>query len=131
MKPKLQLSSIILFCFDIQKMKTFYNHILGFEILESSGDNWIVLESGACQLCLHQIGQEYIVEGGSQAENRVTKFVLTTDQNIHDLRKYLLNKEVRMKEVMTWKGYDYSICDGRDPEGNVFQLKGKKIVKLS
>ena len=127
MKPKLQLSSIILFCFNIQKMKVFYEDILGFEILETSGDNWIVLDSGPFRLCLHQIGQEYLTEGDdTQAEDTVTKFVLTTDDNLHDLRTYLLNNGVRMKEVMTWKGYDYAFCDGQDPEGNVFQLKGTK-----
>jgi hypothetical protein len=31
-----------------------------------------------------------------------------------------------MQEVTTFDGYDFWLCDGKDPEGNVFQIKQRK-----
>jgi len=31
-----------------------------------------------------------------------------------------------MREIKTFDGYAYWLCDGQDPEGNVFQLKQSK-----
>ena len=45
---------------------------------------------------------------------------------ISPLREQLLNQHVPMREIKTFDNYDYCLCDGEDPEGNVFQLKQKK-----
>jgi hypothetical protein len=31
-----------------------------------------------------------------------------------------------VKEITTFDNYDYWLCDGEDPEGNVFQLRQRK-----
>jgi hypothetical protein len=33
-----------------------------------------------------------------------------------------------MREIKTFDNYEYWLCDGEDPEGNVFQLKRKKTL---
>jgi len=129
MKFSLQLEAIILFCWDIQLLKSFYVDLLGMDVIASSGDNWIVMESGACQLCLHKIGQGYDPDSDhTHQDPRNTKIVLSTDDDIRKIRDYLISHDTKMKEVLTWEGYDYWVCDGEDPEGNVFQLKQVKSV---
>jgi hypothetical protein len=31
-----------------------------------------------------------------------------------------------MQQIKTFENYDYWLCDGADPEGNIFQLKQRK-----
>jgi hypothetical protein len=38
----------------------------------------------------------------------------------------LLDKNVPMKTIKTFDDYNYWLCEGKDPEGNTFQLKQKK-----
>lgn len=54
------------------------------------------------------------------------KIVLSIEEDIYTLRNQLIAKDVRMKEVLTWDGYDFLLCDGKDPEGNVFQIEAQK-----
>jgi len=42
------------------------------------------------------------------------------------LRDMLVFQNVQVAEIKTFENYDYWICDGADPEGNIFQLKQKK-----
>ena len=42
------------------------------------------------------------------------------------MRQQLIKDNVLIKEVISFDNYDYWLCDGEDPEGNVFQLKQKK-----
>jgi hypothetical protein len=55
-----------------------------------------------------------------------TKLVFEIEENIYVMRELLLQKNVKMREVKQFDGSDYLLCDGEDPEGNVFQLQQKK-----
>ena len=129
MKLSLQLEAIIIFSWDIQKLKSFYAVLLGMKLVDATDNNWIVMEGGHCQLCLHKIGPDYQAENiqkGNDPKN--TKLVFFINDDIRTVRDYLISHDIKMKDVMTWDGYGYWICDGEDPEGNVFQLKQAKDV---
>lgn len=124
----LKLDTIIIFVKDLESLNDFYVDVLGLEIIEETPGQWLLLGAGGCNLGLHQIGEEYLDESNEDTTYETnTKIVFEIDGNIHVLRNDLLLKNVTIKEVMTWDNYPYLLCDGEDPEGNVFQLKCKKV----
>ncbi|MEP6674920.1 MAG: VOC family protein [Ferruginibacter sp.] len=123
---KLNLDSIILFVHDVDKLKSFYTEFFKLEIMEAS-HGWILLKAGDCKIGLHKIGEQYGGETertGKPGSN--CKIVFQIDEDIHKFREQLLQQRVSVKEIKTFDNYDYWLCDGEDPEGNVFQLKQKK-----
>jgi len=123
---KLNLNTIILFVQDVERLKYFYTDSLNLEIVEETPSQWLLLKAGNCNIGLHKIGDQYV--GKSELPftfHSNTKLVFELD-NINDARDYLLNKKVLMQEIKTFPDYDYWLCDGEDPEGNVFQLKQRK-----
>ncbi|WP_084085605.1 VOC family protein [Chryseobacterium sp. YR221] len=88
---------------------------------------WVLLDVGAVNLAFHKIGDQYLekIDEGYLFDNN-TKIVFTVDLDIESARNELLSKNVQMREVKTFENYGFWLCDGTDPEGNVFQLKTKK-----
>lgn len=121
---QIKLASIILFALDVKRLKTFYVDTFKLTILEEIKDEWIVLNAGGCNIGLHKIGKEYIPADGKKQQNN-TKIVFQTDA-IKDLREKSILKGVEIGEIKTFENFGYWVCDGKDPEGNVFQLSQKK-----
>jgi catechol-2,3-dioxygenase len=124
---KLNLNSIIIYVQNVDKLKIFYVGLLGLEIIEETSSQWLLLQAGHCSIGLHKIGDGYLDNTREEfiIDNN-TKIVFEVDEDINKVRERLLNKNVAMKEVKTFENYDYWLCDGKDPEGNVFQLKQRK-----
>lgn len=122
---KLNLDSIIIFVQDVDKLKLFYVDILKLDILEESKSEWLLLKAGNCRIGLHKIGDQYLEKDAFKIDNN-TKLVFEIDHDINEFREILLKQNVSLKEVKSFDNYDYWICDGEDPEGNIFQLKQKK-----
>lgn len=124
---KLKLTSIIIFVQNIEVLKDFYVGILALEIVEEYGNNWLLLKAGDCQIGLHKIGEQYLEENQEAFKfDNNTKIVFEVDEDLFALREQLIAQEVTLGEVKTFDNYDFYLCDGKDPEGNVFQLKQKK-----
>lgn len=125
---KLNFDSIIMFVEDVEKLKLFYVDILKLEIVEELPSEWLLLKAGNSNIGLHKIGKEYLDNSEGELKfHSNTKIVFETGEDIHQLREQLLNKGVKLKEIKTFDNYRYWLCDGEDPEGNIFQLKQKKI----
>lgn len=121
---KTNLSCIILFVKDVQSLKSFYINNLNLELKEETGSEWVLLKAGQCEIGLHKIGSQYLTDMDESAEAESnTKIVFDIDADIYILREQLLSKNVILGEVKTWDGFNYLVCDGNDPEGNVFQLR--------
>jgi len=127
MKTTFNLDTIIFYVQSVEKLTAFYVAIFGFEVIEEFESSWALLSAGPCKIGLHQIGEGYLNKnkGSFKFENNV-KIVFEIDQDIHALKTYLMDQGVEMREVKTFEAYDYWLCDGVDPEGNVFQLKQHK-----
>ena len=127
MNMKLNLNSVIIFVQNVDKLKTFYVDILGLEIMEETKSQWLLLKAGNCSIGLHKIGDQYLDDSKEEFKfDNNTKIVFEVDEYINKVRGHLLNKKVLMKEIKTFDNYDYWLCDGEDPEGNVFQLEQRK-----
>ncbi len=57
------------------------------------------------------------------------KLAMTVDRDVAELRTELIAKGVRMRNLKSYPGTG-PLCDGVDPEGNVFQL-AQRVRKAS
>jgi predicted enzyme related to lactoylglutathione lyase len=71
---------------------------------------------------LHKIGAGY--EDEAIAETNV-KLVFAVD-DIAALQAQLKAQQISIGEITTYPNYPFLVCDGKDAEGNVFQLKQAK-----
>jgi catechol-2,3-dioxygenase len=117
------LNRVILYVQDVGRLADFYRDVLGLPIVEEIEGEWSVHRAGACELALHRVGKPYRVADPSswQVDNNV-KLVLTVDRDLTELRAELVGKGVAMGAIKSYPGLTGPLCDGRDPEGNVFQL---------
>ncbi len=125
---KLNLNTIIFYVQDVYSLKKFYSNVLGLEIIEDDESVWALLRAGNGYVGLHKIGDEYLskIKDGYKFDNNA-KLVFQIQEDIIEARQLLIYKNVSMREIKTFDNYDYWLCDGQDPEGNVFQLKQKKL----
>jgi catechol 2,3-dioxygenase-like lactoylglutathione lyase family enzyme len=121
---KSTIGAIILFVFDINKEKAFYRENFGLDTVEDS-PGWVVLKGGSVELGLHQIPAEYGPYTPSEEETNV-KLVFDIQEDIHQARQTFIEKQISIGDIKTWEGYPFWVCDGKDPEGNVFQLRLRK-----
>jgi len=124
---ELNLDTIILYVQNVDKLRSFYTGILNLKVIEQYQSEWILLDAGNGKIGLHKIGDRYSgqIENGYKFDNNA-KIVFEIADDISEIRQQLLNRNVAMREIKTFDNYDYWLCDGEDPEGNVFQLKQRK-----
>ncbi|MFD2874292.1 VOC family protein [Mucilaginibacter ximonensis] len=117
MKPA--FSQLIIFCRDVNTLACFYTQKLGLEVVGQIHPEWTVLKAGDVEIGLHKIDNADHTDRPS-AKNMKMVFRLSGD--ISQIRQKLIDQGVKMREVKDFSSVPYFICDGEDPEGNVFQL---------
>lgn len=127
----INLDTIILYVQDVDTLKAFYINGFEMELLEEYPQEWVLLKAGSAKLGLHKMGVQYqTAKTDSPDLESNTKIVFEIEKDIHDLRNQLLNMNSTMQQIKTFENYDYWLCDGADPEGNIFQLKQRKIIPV-
>ncbi|WP_307450514.1 MULTISPECIES: VOC family protein [Chryseobacterium] len=123
---KARLSDVILYVRDVDHLKKFYTNHFGLEVIEED-PVWALLNAGNISIGLHKMGEQYLqpLPSGHQFDNN-TKIVFEIDQDIQAARAEMISNGINMREIKTFDSYDFWLCDGSDPEGNVFQLKSRK-----
>jgi catechol-2,3-dioxygenase len=117
------LNRVILYVQDVDRLATFYQQAFGLRVVEEIKGEWSVLDAGPCQLALHRVGKAYrVADPASWQVESNAKLVMTVDHPLPALRAGLIAKGVPMGEIKSHPGLTGNLCDGRDPEGNVFQL---------
>lgn len=126
---KATLDTIILYVKNVELLKNFYVENFRLEVMEED-PVWALLNAGALQIGLHTIGDPYLenIKNGHQFDNN-TKLVFEIDTDIESARKEFVSRNIQMRDIKTFENYDFLLCDGTDPEGNVFQLKSKKAIR--
>lgn len=118
----IQLSRIIFYVQDVERLSEFYRQAFAFPPMQHIPGEWAVLQAGACELALHRVGAPYRGMAGMPGEMSNTKIVFAIDGPIAEMRDALIALGVSMGEIKQYHGVTGPLCDGRDPEGNVFQL---------
>lgn len=121
-----KLDTIILYVKNIQLLKEFYVENFNLKIIEED-DVWVLLSAGNANIGFHKIGQKYLDQININHQfNNNTKIVFEIEEDIEEIRKEFIEKKIPMRELKTFENYNFWLCDGTDPEGNVFQLKKSK-----
>jgi catechol 2,3-dioxygenase-like lactoylglutathione lyase family enzyme len=120
----ISLARIIFYVQDVGRLTRFYKDILGLPLVQEIKDEWAVFRAGSCELALHRVGRQYrVADAASWKVETNVKLVLVAARPIGELRAELISKGVRMREIKSYPGFPGPLCDGEDPEGNVFQLQ--------
>ena len=118
-----RLNKIIFFCTDVLRLVDFYRSNFGFQVVGEVDMHWTVLNAGTIEIAFHRIGDQYLSESTElMGENTNVKLVFNLDIDLIQFRKNLLDKKIALGEIKKFDGSNYIVCDGQDPEGNVFQL---------
>jgi catechol-2,3-dioxygenase len=121
---KASFTRLIIFAQNVDRLKEFYIDKLNLQLIEETKSAWVLLKAGSCEIGLHKIGDQYLKGGTFKIDNN-TKVVFEIDEDLHISRERLIEKSVALKEIMNWDS-NYWLCDGKDPEGNVFQLRQRR-----
>ncbi|GCE20404.1 CPBP family glutamic-type intramembrane protease [Dictyobacter kobayashii] len=116
-----ELVEIILPVHDMNLQVAFYRDILGLHVYEPEGvqdfrDFYDVkLYTGTCMLVLHVVrGEEIVGENAPKLVFRVA--------DLRQSRTLLLEQNIEISEIRSPE-IGQLICDGKDPEGNIFSLE--------
>ncbi len=123
------LNRVILYVQDVDRLASFYQQAFGLAVVEEIKGEWAVLAAGACELALHRVGQAYRVDDPAswKAESNA-KLVMTVDRPLAEFCDELRAKGVRLGKIKSCPPLTGLLCDGQDPEGNVFQLAEARAV---
>lgn len=110
-------------------MTTFYRDVLGLSPLRIADDDagFVSLDAGAIALCLHAIpsraAKDITVSSPPKwRDSTPIKLCFRTD-DVASLRDELSARRANMGPAKQFG--DLCLCDGVDPEGNVFQLSNR------
>jgi catechol 2,3-dioxygenase-like lactoylglutathione lyase family enzyme len=119
------LIRVIIFAADVQKCAHFYRDIFGFTLLPGSHPpaEWLELETGGCRLAFHQAyGADGPITSPTGSPMNPHKIAFFT-QDVEAKRAELVARGVDLDPVHT--SGSLSLCNGRDPEGHIFQLSNR------
>lgn len=122
----LRIGQAILFTKDLTKLTSFYRDVLGLKATASRHDpaEFVVLEAGACQLCLHRIpddsARNIAIDDPPHPRSQTPIKLVFVVEDVDASRASLLSRGATMGPVHRFPPLAY--CDGTDPEGNIFQV---------
>jgi predicted enzyme related to lactoylglutathione lyase len=116
-------AAAVVFVADVARMMEFYRSVFDLRTVECD-DTFAVLESDVFQLTIHGLRGEPAASGAAR-EDTYVKLCFPVDAiDAARTRAMTLGGEIWPPErewVATSRGF--RACDGRDPEGNVFQVR--------
>ena len=111
------VSRIMLFVHDVPKVAMFYRDVLGLQPVGTITDQWGELQAGSCTVALHHAAQPLSERGHPSAK------IVFGVKDVPAGRTLLESRGVKMGKISSFEGID--ICDGKDPEGNLFQISSR------
>ena len=114
----MDLSRVIIFTHNVARLCEFYRSNFGLEDVGEPGSDWAELSSGKCNIAFHKYGE--VADG----RDGWVKIVFGS-KDVAAEREKLIEHGVEMSEVVEFG--DIHLCDGRDPDGNSFQISSRGI----
>ena len=112
----MDLSRVIIFTHDVARLAEFYRSSFDLENIGEPSPDWIELRSGECSIAFHKYHEE--VKG----RDGWVKIVFGS-KDVAAERERLIERGVEMSEVVAFG--DIHLCDGRDLDGNWFQISSR------
>lgn len=125
-KASLPLNRIILFSPRVEELTSFYVNLFNLNISEEVKGEWVVLKSGLAELAIHKIGEGYKPDERQPfvTESNV-KLVFQIRDNLEAFREQFLAEGLELGDIKSFEGINSLFLDGKDPDGNVFQIEQK------
>lgn len=120
--PDLRVARLILYVRDVSLLKAFYQTHFGLRLTEEVENEWAVLDGGGVDVALHLAGKPYRSGAATPGANSNAKLVFSLPSGLVEFRERLIDAGVRMRGIKRYDGFPLLLCDGEDPEGNVFQI---------
>ena len=134
------LHRIIIFVGDVRKCARFYQDAFGFAALPSqhADAEWMELETGGCGLAFHKAhgpnGAIDSATGSAMAGSAMAGSAMAGSamhrhkivfyaEDVESARAAVVARGAVMGDVR--KSGDLVLCDGKDPEGHVFQISNR------
>jgi predicted enzyme related to lactoylglutathione lyase len=111
----MKISRIILFVKDVEKVAMFYKEAFDLKLISDINSEWIELDVGGCNLAFHKTKDRTL-------KNK-TKIVFGTS-DVFRTKKLLEEKGIKLGKVSSID--NLNLCNGKDPEGNIFQISDRK-----
>jgi predicted enzyme related to lactoylglutathione lyase len=116
------MSKLILYVRDVARLKSFYQTHFDLAVVEEIENEWVVFNAGGVELALHLVGKPWRDQPRQSGAQSNAKIVFSVHSGLRELRERLVKAGVAMRELKRFEGFPMLMCDGEDPEGNVFQL---------
>jgi catechol 2,3-dioxygenase-like lactoylglutathione lyase family enzyme len=120
--PSIRLGAAVVFAKDMPRLAEFYHEALGLPVIAAPmAPGWIEFDAGGVRLALHAIPpriarQIEITTPPRAREETPIKLMFEVD-DLEEVRRRLVRYGATMFEPRST-----GVCDGLDPEGNVFSL---------
>jgi len=111
----MRLAQVVLFAADVPRLRDFYRDQLGLAVL-SDEPGFLRLDAGGAVLALHALPGE---TDGRERLDSYHKLCFHAD-DVEAERARLIAAGIKMRDVVRFGAV--TLCDGVDPEGNVFQI---------
>jgi len=114
------LDYVILLCEDVERMRHFYHHTLGFPI-RRDWDGWVEMQVGGVLLTLRYRGRPY--DGGRLPNTASVQLAFrVAPAEVDSCYTELLSKQVDiLEQPRSWE-YGHRTLFFRDPEGNILEI---------
>jgi catechol 2,3-dioxygenase-like lactoylglutathione lyase family enzyme len=106
----MKIRRIIIFTSQMPTMAAFYRDVLGLR-QQADEPGWKEFDAGAIAIALHN--------GTSEVGRRPPKMVFYA-ADVAATREALIRRGAKMGKVKSGAGLD--LCEGKDPDGNPFQI---------
>lgn len=112
----MDLSRIIVFTPNVERLREFYENCFGLIGAEGASDNWAELDAGGCGIAFHSCRDDSATRGGWMK-------IVFGSNDVASERSRLEGLGVEMSDIVEFDGIQ--LCDGRDPDGNWFQISSR------
>lgn len=113
---RFKIKRVILFVKNVPAQAAFYRDVFGLKVKGDPADKgWVELAAGGISLGLHSGGK-------SNDASKPAKIVFFCD-DVEVARTELIKRGVKMAKIKS--SGSMQMCDGKDPEGNPFQISNR------
>ena len=114
----MDVSRFIIFTPDVKRLADFYADTFGLDVVGEADEHWTELNAGACNIALHKTSEK------GNGRDGWTKVVFGSD-DVPAEKQRLEALGIKMSDVVSFG--EIQMCDGRDPDGNCFQISSRGV----
>jgi predicted enzyme related to lactoylglutathione lyase len=112
----MNVSRFIIFTPDVKRLADFYASSFGLSEVGDTSEEWRELNAGGCSIAFHKTSEQGTTRDGW------TKLVFGS-KDVANEKARLERLGIKMSEIVNFG--EIQLCDGRDPDGNYFQISSR------